>query len=422
MHVSFQNWTRERELASVGTNAGAEVLPFQTWHHFKEAFAPELVARAVRESGMEVHRCCDPFGGSGTTALACQFLGVYPVAMEVNPFLADLMIAKLCGYDVDRLIHDAGVVIRRVQTDCEARRPPLLPETFVEPGKDERWLFDECVAHRIFQYLWAIDSLSDLSHRRLFRVLLGGRLVQLSNVVINGKGRRYRRNWRNRKVNAGDVDRVFSAAVYGAISEIGRHTPRLCEDYDVTVGDCRENLPTEPRAELCVCSPPYPNSFDYTDIYNVELWMLGYLANRADNTRLRESTLCSHVQVGRAATAPPTGSEMLDDTLGSLRHESSRLWNRRIPHMVAGYFSDMVGVLRGIAKSLVSGGTAWIVIGDSRYVGISIASARILEQLMPQTGLTVESIEPCRSMRSSSQQGGQHLLSEDLLILKKDGA
>ena len=44
MHVSFEKWAGQRELVSDGTNAGAKVLPFQTWHHFKEAFAPELVA------------------------------------------------------------------------------------------------------------------------------------------------------------------------------------------------------------------------------------------------------------------------------------------------------------------------------------------------------------------------------------------
>ena len=419
MHVSFQSWTRQRDLVSVGTNAGSEVLPFQTWHHFKEAFAPELVARAVKKSELEVHRCCDPFGGSGTSALACQFLGVHPVAIEVNPFLADLVIAKLYSYDPDHLIHNAGVVIRRVRANCETPRPSFLPATFVEPGKDDRWLFDRCVADRVFQYLGAIDSLGDLSHQRLFKVLLGGCLVRLSNVRINGKGRRYRRNWRKRTVEAGDVDRAFSDAVYGAIREISRYTPRLCASYSVVVGDCRKILPMGPKAELCVCSPPYPNSFDYTDIYNLELWMLGYLTDRSDNTRLRESTLCSHVQVGRAWSVSPAGSEMLNDALGRLRDESHRLWNPRIPDMVAGYFTDMVDVLRGIARSLVDGGTAWIVIGDSRYAGVPIASARILEELMPQTGLSVDSIEPCRSMRNSAQQGGQRTLSEALLVLKK---
>ena len=422
MHVSFESWTKQRDLVSVGTNAGAETLPFQTWHHFKEAFAPELVARAVRESELEVQRCCDPFGGSGTSALACQFLGVQPVAIEVNPFLADLVIAKLCSYDEDHLIHDAGLVIRRVKAGWEGRRPAFLPVTFLEPGKDERWLFDRRVADRLFQYLGAIDSLVEVSHRRLFRVLLGGCLVQLSNVTVNGKGRRYRKNWRNRALSAVDVDRAFSAAAYGAIGEIGHYSPRLCAEYTVAVGDCREILPTATKAELCVFSPPYPNSFDYTDIYNVELWMLGYLSDRCDNARLRKRTLCSHVQVNRAYPTPPAGSEILNDALGRLREEKRQLWNRRIPDMVAGYFSDMVDVLRSTAESLVPGGSAWIVIGDSRYAGVSIASARILEELVPQTGLTVELVEPCRSMRSSAQQGGEKMLSEELLILRKDRA
>ena len=422
MHVSFEKWAGQRELVSVGTNAGAKVLPFQTWHHFKEAFAPELVARAIRESEIEVHRCCDPFGGSGTSALACQFLGVHPVAIEVNPFLADLVTAKLGSYDLDHLLHDAGLVIRRVQADCESTRPLFLPLTFVEPGKDDRWLFDRCVADRVFQYLCAIDSLVEPAHRKLFRVLLGGRLVQLSNVVVKGKGRRYRRNWQERALDAGDVDQAFSTAVYGAIAEIDRHSPRLCAEYSVSVGDCREILPTEPKAELCVSSPPYPNSFDYTDIYNVELWMLGYLSDRRDNVRLRQSTLCSHVQVERTYPAAPSGSEMLHETLSRLRSEGDQLWNRRLPDMVAGYFSDMVDVLQGISGSLVAGGTAWIVIGDSRYAGVAIASAGILAELMPQTGLTVETIEPIRSMRSSAQQGGQPVLSEELMVLKKGSA
>lgn len=81
LHISFDSWTQGREVPSLGTNAGADKLPFQTWHHFKEAFAPELGARAIKESKRTVKRCADPFGGSGTTALACQFLGVAPVTI-----------------------------------------------------------------------------------------------------------------------------------------------------------------------------------------------------------------------------------------------------------------------------------------------------------------------------------------------------
>ena len=95
MYVSFYDWTKRRNLVSMGTNAGADVLPFQTWYHFKESFTPEIVARAMDESSIVVKRCLDPCGGSGTSALASQFLGVHPITIEVNPFLADLTEAKL---------------------------------------------------------------------------------------------------------------------------------------------------------------------------------------------------------------------------------------------------------------------------------------------------------------------------------------
>src|SRR5262249_49942528 len=111
MQATFDEWTRGRTVSSLGTNCGAPELTFQRWKHIKEAFAPELVARAVSESHVQVKRCLDPFGGSGTTALACQFLGIHPITIEVNPFLADLIEAKLIAYDADALAHDLRMVM-----------------------------------------------------------------------------------------------------------------------------------------------------------------------------------------------------------------------------------------------------------------------------------------------------------------------
>src|SRR3712207_4699842 len=100
----FALWTQKRQLLSLRTNAAAVPIPFQHCHRIKEAFPPELIAKAVRESPIRVNSCLDPFGGSGTTALACQMLGVDSVTVEVNPFLADVIRAKLTRYDLDLLI------------------------------------------------------------------------------------------------------------------------------------------------------------------------------------------------------------------------------------------------------------------------------------------------------------------------------
>jgi DNA modification methylase len=99
----FEQWTQKRVVSCIGTNAGSAALPFQRWKHFKEAFVPELIERACSASDRKVKRCLDPFGGSGTSALACQFLGVHATTIEVNPFLADLIEAKLTSYSANQL-------------------------------------------------------------------------------------------------------------------------------------------------------------------------------------------------------------------------------------------------------------------------------------------------------------------------------
>jgi DNA modification methylase len=417
--VSFGDWTRGRRLQSIGTNAGAEALPFQSWRHFKEAFAPELIQRAITESPIPVAACLDPFGGSGTTALGCQFLGVRPVTVEVNPYLADLIEAKLSIYDVDEIARDFSTLVRNAnkQRLKPQRFYSSAPPTFVEPGINGRWLFDARVAARMAAYVAALPSVRRIANRRLFRVLLGGVLINASNVVVSGKGRRYRRHWEQRELTGADLDEAFCQAVESAVRDVLQYGTRAEQRYTVLCGDARKLLAEQKPVDLCVFSPPYPNSFDYTDVYNVELWGLRYLTQSADNTRLRLATLASHVQIKRHFSPPPAGSVLLDRTIKRLRSREKNLWDRRIPDMVGNYFFDLSKVIRGVRALLQKGGQIWIVVGDSKYVGVRIDVAEIISQLAPNLRCKVVTQEPFRSMRSSIQQGGSHNLNETLLIL-----
>ena len=86
--------------------------------------------------------------------------------------------------------------------------------------------------------------------------------------------------------------------------------------------------------------------------------------------------------------------------------------------MVGGYFADLLEVLEGLCLILNPKGTAWLVVGDSRYAGVHVPTAAILSQLAGSSNFEVLSVEPFRSMRSSAQQGGRHELAETLLVLK----
>ncbi|MCW2249307.1 hypothetical protein M2352_004967 [Azospirillum fermentarium] len=421
--VSFTEWLEGRRPPHLSTNSGADEVAFQGWRNFKEAFAPELIGQAVEETqgalGRSVTSCIDPFGGSGTTALACQFLGVNPTTIEVNPYLADLIEAKLATYDIELLIQDFKAVIEgEIAPYCEDPFPGA-PRTFVEPGVGNRYLFSAEVACRLASLRDRIARTESDVNRRLMRVLLGAAALPVSNVVVSGKGRRYRRGWADRIIDPQRVEQLFVDSVVRAIYEIRRYEKRKRREYCLLRGDSRELTPCEGEFDMAVFSPPYPNSFDYTDVYNVELWVCGYLKSGLDNRNLRLSTLRSHVQIARPFDAPDLGSATLTRVATDLERVRSDLWNRHIPDMVSAYFADMCVIIERLSKALVSGGRAYMVVGDSRYAGVQVPVATILNELALCRGFTIAGEEPFRSMRASPQQGGRPELIETLLTLTR---
>lgn len=416
----FERWVGGRTVAHLGSNGGAAPLAFQRWHHFKEAFPPELIQQMINEDEDEVSSCLDVFGGSGTTALSSQLLGIASTTIEINPFLTDVIRAKTSSYNCSALSKDLEDVIERAeQVDADpAHCFEKVPSTFIEPGMNDRWVFDFEVAERLASLLVAIEEIDKQKHRRLFRVLVGGIFAEVSNVVINGKGRRYRRNWQDRRREASKVLELFTSRAQDALRDIEAFTDRPKPSTRVLRGDAR-SLSAGKRHDLSIFSPPYPNSFDYTDIYNLELWMLGYLNGSGENRDLRKSTLSSHVQLQRKFSPAPDASPTLTDTLEQLEEIRAELWNPWIPNMVGAYFADMLRVLKNVGANIHEGRRCCIVIGDSRYGGVLVPAAKALGELSEARGWKVERAEPVRAMRSSAQHGGSADLDETLLILSR---
>ncbi|MEJ2815015.1 hypothetical protein [Caulobacter sp. CCG-8] len=420
--ATLAQWLSGREPSHLSTNSGTPLVAFQAWRNFKEAFAPELIGQAFEETslalGRKIERSIDPFGGSGTTALASQFLGVQPTTIEVNPYLADLIEAKLASYEVEALVEDYARVLETF-TDVAADCFPGAPNTFVEPGRSDRYIFNAGVAGRLAGLRNAILALENPTHARLFRVLLSSIAVDVSNVVVSGKGRRYRRGWEARQSTAAQVLGLFDDAFVRAIYDIRRYRNRACLDYTLLRGDSRLLTPSQGEFDVAIFSPPYPNSFDYTDVYNVELWVGGYLNSKTSNEILRKQTLRSHVQIHRSFETEQLVSKTLDRVSTELEHVRASLWNRSIPDMVKAYFGDMQTIMANLAGALTPGGRAYMVVGDSRYHGVQIPVADILIELAEHLGFEKVADEPFRSMRASPQQGGREELIESLITLRR---
>lgn len=396
------------------THQAAQGIAFQRWFHFKEAFSPSFVTTAIETLGFRPSHVIDPFGGSGTTAITCQLLGINATTIEVNPFLADVIRAKTSCISAESLI-DAAQTFRRsiARTKADLSVLDHLPPTFVESKDKDRWIFSESFALRLSQYLKSIQRIEDKDVQRFFRVALGAVLVECSNVYVNGKGRRYRGKWQETQANAELLDFRFHEQFNRAFEDVRLFSARPVTDIRVVHGDSRSEMKKIRKlADLIVFSPPYPNSFDYTDIYNVELWTLGYLSTSQDNKLLRRSTVHSHVQIQRIAETPINTSTTLIATVKVLQTKLKELWDSRIPAMILGYFRDLEGILLESFRLLTPRGKVMMVVGDSRYAGILIDVPTILVELAVAIGYTKTQIFEVRKMRASAQQGGSLHLRE----------
>lgn len=419
---NFSSWLKDLvDGAPMSSNMPSHNLPFQRWYRFKEAFSPLMVAESLSGLGFWPSSCLDCFGGSGTTALTCQFLGIESTTIEVNPFLADLIEAKLSNYHHASLVRDFSEVVRKMSTrsaNLRSIRYESWPATMVEPGLKGRWIFPRETFRRILTIREAVDEVGDPVNQRLLRVLLGSILVDMSNVVISGKGRRYRSNWHALQKSPQDVSDAFQAAFQAALFDISAYGARACEGFTLLRGDSRMEVEKVSQVDVALFSPPYPNSFDYTDIYNVELWVLGYLKSRADNTELRNSTLRSHVQIHRDMSWDGLDSRKLHKTVSDLRKKGDRLWDPHLPDMVGAYFADLVQILKTVRSKMTPDGAVLMTVGDSRYADVLIDVGDILRELAPSAGFVCEAVTPIRAMKTSAQQGWQASLSEDLVRLR----
>jgi hypothetical protein len=406
------------ETAPTSSNQGVAKLPFQRWFHFKEAFSPKFVADTLGSLPYKVKTCLDPFGGSGTTAMTCRMLGISSTSVEVNPFLADLIEAKLsplapaafCAA-YERLITELEI------TAADTLPVEGMPPTLVAPGFKDRYVFPTDVYGTARAILRASGSLEP-DQARLLRVLLGSVLVANSNVIINGKGRRYRRGWQSKEKRGRDLIGSLDAAVDFAATDLTAFSGLPRGKHKVLRGDARAVLSDVNEVDVVIFSPPYPNSFDYTDVYNLELWLLGYLKSAPDNRALRHRTLRSHVQMKWETTPRYAASATLDATLEALRAARADLWNPNIPEMVGFYFDDLCRVFQQIARILPLGRYVIVAIGDSQYAGVHIDVASILVECLGRVGFELSERGAIRSMRNSSQHGGAFELSEHCLVFE----
>ncbi len=398
-------------------------LPRHRWFEFKEGFSETLVLEAIRERTTYKRRprILDPFAGSGTTLVTAGRQRLGATGIEVNPFLAFASKAKCTpnGWKPGPFSKRFSQIMRDSRSEKASHLEGL--STFTERAGLESWLFNRSVLRG---FVSIDDALINAGRYRLpLRLALLAALTDCCNAKRDGKCLRYRKDWQSLGFTSGDLRQAFERRARIVLEDIKGYdfSP---DGLQVLKGDARKvlrNLGSRTH-DLVVTSPPYLNSFDYSDVYRPEMFVGNFVNTNQDLRRIRLRTIRSHVQVSWQPERSIV-SALLHPVLKQIRRR--QLWDDRLPDMVQSYFFDMAQILSELNRILKYGGQAWIVVSSSAYGGVEIPVDLILADVASRQGWKLRDVHVLRQLRSAGQQWSRLRkrakppLRESLVILEK---
>lgn len=393
-------------------------VPRHRWFPFKEGFSSTLVSNVLLDIKRSPGFLLDPFLGSGTTALEASHWGWSTYGIEVNPFIAFVARVKAeRSYSASDLSSLSKKSLKRRVNGVTFKIPRNT--TLVEREGLSKWLFNQGVAKEFECIRAGIDSLEDKKHADLLLLGLISAMAEVSNGRRDGKCWRYRKRWKLKNFDATDLRRSYLKKVDRFIEDLWS-IGSLSGKATILLGDSRKmskfaELPHEKIFDGVITSPPYPNSFDYTDIYRPEMLLLGAAKTAEDLHPYRLESLRSHVQIGWPNSFPSTISEV-GEIVVALKEK--KLWDSRIANMINAYFVDLEKVIVGCVKRLKPGGKIIFVVANSAYAGVIVPVDTILERIYEKHGIAVTKKILLRKTLGNGyhQQRSQENLKEVLLM------
>ena len=279
-----------------------DTLARHRWYPISEGFSANPISSPLSELDVNQRKnviAIEPFSGSGTAPVECTRLGVDCLGFEVNPFLAFVGQTKLKQAAAKKVRLGRDKVLKGLQRTSVS---PLEDfSTFCEGAGKQKWLFNRNVL-RTLTGGWNSVAECNPYHRAFYRLALVRAAMDNCNAYPDGKCLRYKRLKNYACFNQGQVIERFE--YYCQMIEDDLEKTPFTEGLSrVECMDSRSFAMFEKkrRFDFCVTSPPYLNSFDYSDVYRPELFLTGQVGSNDQLMRIRLRTV-------RSNTFRPIGS------------------------------------------------------------------------------------------------------------------
>jgi methylase of polypeptide subunit release factors len=379
--------------------------PRHRWYPLTEGFSHRFVEKCLATSGLRKGgRVFDPFAGCGTTAVVAARLGYQGVFTEVNPLLAFATATKVTTVaSPKRFVAWAVDVVHDLQPVAPEQVPMMTPgyPTLRSNERFGRWLYHDRVLTAVLPLVERTRD-ADGPYLRLLRLALARALEGVCNAKRDGKAMRYRRAWRDASWEAGDV----KSRVIKALNDIAADLEAAPVEASNTIRNASvfEVLPSldDASIDVCITSPPYLNSRDYTDLYNADMWLLGFISTYDEVRELRRSCVDSHMQLyGRSHRSSKL--ESVAELVQRFEAMERAHWLAKLPEMVSGYFGDMEMLIGQLARVIRPGGWAYLNVAESAYCGTPVRTLDLLADIGRAKGFSCE-VDIVRTIRRSGQQ------------------
>ena len=366
--------------------------PIHRWYPFVEGYSADLVRDALDRLSLS-GALLDPFGGSGTTALAAAEAGHDSWFCEVNPYLAWVADVKV---NQSKAAWNAGASADLLTLADELEREPLPPFPDDHPliaADHRRGFFPKGVAAEVVSCLETIEDHCRPEGIPLARLAMATCLIPASNMIR-------RTDLRRRRLNDPDP-RPFRPLVVHRLREIANDVEVVGSSLRGTAthlaADAR-SLPSFPfPLDLIVTSPPYLNGTNYCRNTKLELLALGFVKDEKDLAQLRRDSIAAGINT---ISRQRGDAELIAAVERVARALDEVAYDRRIPTMVRMYFSDMRRVFANIRKNSRAGASFLLDIGDSRFSGVHVPTHDLLCDVAGLEGWEKVRVETIRSRRS----------------------
>ncbi len=386
------------------TFRGGQSEPLHGWYPYLEGYSPQFVEHVLKTYAPQASRILDPFSGTGTTPLTVARLGKQAFYCEVNPLLQYLTEAKFIALTMDQaarthlatflmeLSHSLGSMVESITPDAQLRM--AYGQAF---GASQ--FFDEDTFEGVLRVRALIDHIACTTPlvAKFVTVAVLASLTPASLLIRRGDVR-YKTEGELERTQVALLPTIQDqmkriAADLKQLNAIKHRGLLVCEDA--------RRLDAIPalHVDAVVTSPPYLNGTNYFRNTKVELWFLRCLQDEKDLAAFRYKAVTAGINDVTVGKLRGNISQGLADVIAKLE---TNAYDRRIPQMVASYFTDMQAIFSAIKEHLNDNAVLLIDIGDSSYGGVHVQTDKLLTDLLISQGFALKHAITLRKRMSRS--------------------